>query len=111
MQIKVSEAAEQFGFQWVAGKEGADNEICGVYLGDLLSWVMGNAGESEIWITIQGHVNIIAVAALTGVSGIIVAEGAEIAPETIRKADAEDIPVLATNLSMYEAAKCFMTLS
>lgn len=110
MRIKVSEAAERFGFRWVAGQDGADNDINGVYVGDLLSWVMGNAGESEIWITIQGHVNVIAVAALTGVSGIIVAEGAEIAPETIRKADAEGIPVLATDLSIYEAAKCFMAL-
>lgn len=108
--MKVSELIDKYGFRIVSGNGGTDNEITGVYIGDLLSWVMSNAKESAAWITILGHINVIAVASLTGVSCVIVAENAEINEETIRKADAEDIPLLATELSSYEVAKIFAKL-
>lgn len=94
-------------FKIVAGEEGLDNQIKGVYIGDLLSWVMGKAREFDVWITIQGHLNIIAVAALTGVSCIIVAEGAEIEADTIKKAELEDILLISTKLTSYDVAKMF----
>lgn len=52
-----------------------EREIEGVYIGDLLSWVMGRARENDAWITIMSNSNIIAVATLADVSCIILAEG------------------------------------
>lgn len=108
--MKVTELIDKFGFRLVSGEGGIDNEISGVYIGDLLSWVMSNAKDGDVWITIQGHINIMAVASLTGVGCVIVAENAEISEEAIAKSESEDIPLLATQLSSYETAKLFMEI-
>lgn len=76
----------------------------GVYIGDLLSIVMAKAKQNYVWITIQTHINIIAVAELLDLSCIIVVENMEIENETIEKAKELDIPVFKTNESAYEIA-------
>jgi len=77
----------------------------GVYIGDLLSLVMGRAKADDVWITIQGHLNIIAVASLVDIAGIVVVEGMEIDDETIEKAKEEEICLIKTQKSAYEVAK------
>ncbi|ADL07461.1 HPr kinase [Thermosediminibacter oceani DSM 16646] len=79
-----------------------DRPVVGGYASDLLSWVMGHATENQVWITIQSHPNIVAVASLLGLSGIIVAEGAEIEENTIKKAEEENIPVFSSEKPVYE---------
>lgn len=79
-------------------------DIEGVYIGDLLSIVMSKAKENYIWITIQTHINIIAVAELLDLSCIIIVEDMDVEQETIIKAKELDIPVLKTNKSAYEVA-------
>ncbi len=77
---------------------------CG-YMGDLLSVVMGYAEEESAWITIQSHVNIVAVATLRGVSAIIIAHGFEPDEDTVETAKEENITILTTELNPFEAAK------
>ena len=79
-------------------------EIRNVYIGDLLSWVMGRAKADDAWITIMSNVNILAVASLADTSCIILAEGVMV-DETI-KATAMDkeINILTTNMNIYETA-------
>lgn len=91
----------------LAGEKGLDKEIENIYIGDLLSWVMGKAPENCAWITIQGHINIVAVALLVEASCIIVAEGAEVSEESVAKASEENIPLIKTKLTHYEIAKIF----
>jgi predicted transcriptional regulator len=81
-----------------------------MYIGDLLSWVMGRAKQGSAWVTIQGHVNIVAVAELKEVACVIVAEDAEIAQDTADKADAEGIPLLRTERDAFSVAKAFCAL-
>ncbi|MDR1532007.1 MAG: AraC family transcriptional regulator [Clostridiales bacterium] len=108
--MTVSEAAAKLNLRPIAGSKGLETEINGVYLGDLLSWVMGRAKERNIWITIQGHVNVAAVALLTGVSCVIVAEGAEIGGELAAKADAEGIPLFASDMDVFTLVKLIVGL-
>ena len=56
----------------------ADREITGGYIGDLLSWVMGKAQSGDAWITIMSNINIVAVASLTDVACIILAENVQL---------------------------------
>ena len=77
---------------------------CG-YMGDLLSVVMGYAEEESAWITIQSHVNIVAVATLRGVSAIIIAHGFEPDEDTVETAKDENITILTTPLNPFEIAK------
>ena len=104
MNFKVQDLLKTEKFNLAAGQDGLDKEITGVYAGDLLSWVMAKAKEGDAWITIQGHVNIVAVSLLTEVSCILVAESAEISADTIEKANNENIPILTTGMPVYETA-------
>ncbi|WP_418791653.1 DRTGG domain-containing protein [Phosphitispora sp. TUW77] len=74
------------------------------YCSDLLSDVLANAKKDSIWITLQTHPNIVAVASLIGISAILISRGAEPDPETVAKAAQENIPVLTTKLPTFEAA-------
>lgn len=81
-----------------------DIEVNGAYIGDLLSVVMANAREGNIWITIQTHLNIIAVASLVGLSSIIISEGMEIDKDTVEKAEEIGMPLLRSQLTSYDIA-------
>ena len=81
-----------------------EREICGAYCGDLLSWVMGRANTDNAWITIMSNVNVIAVATLTDVSCVILAEGVIPSDELISLSISKNVNLLSTELSAYECA-------
>jgi hypothetical protein len=79
-------------------------EIEGVYIGDLLSIVMSKAKKNYAWITIQTHINIVAVAELLELACIIVVENMEVDDDTLLKAKELKIPVFKTSESAYQMA-------
>lgn len=82
----------------------ADRELTGVYIGDLLSWVMGRARSGDAWITIMSNRNIVAVATLSDVACIILAEGVEPDEGVAELAEAKGINLLRSPHSAYEIA-------
>lgn len=78
------------------------NIVKGGYTGDLLSDVMANSHEGDIWITRQVHQNIVAVATLKEHSGIILVQSCEPAKDTLEKAIQENVPILVSNLPAFE---------
>lgn len=104
--MKVSELACLEGFSTVAMPDG-DREICGVYIGDLLSWVMGRAKADDAWITIMSNINIVAVASLADVACIILAEGVQLERAVTETAKAKGVNILSCSMPAYEAAKTF----
>lgn len=91
------------GFEAVSLPDGS-REIDGVYIGDLLSWVMGRAQMDNAWITIMTNVNVIAVATLADTSCVILAEGVEMEKDLIETAQQKEINVLRSSLPIYETA-------
>jgi len=81
-----------------------EREVSGVYIGDLLSWVMGRADSGNVWITIMSNINIIAVASLADVSCIVIAEGVVLEEDVINTANAKGINILSAKESIYEIA-------
>ncbi len=81
-------------------------EINGVYIGDLLSWVMGRASQDNAWITIMSNINILAVASLADTSCIIIAEGVKLEEEVIETAKQKNINIIYSQSSIYETAVC-----
>lgn len=71
------------------------------YTSDLLSCVMAGAAHQGVWVTLQSHINIVAVAALLELSAIIITEGAVPDRDTIAKANDEGISLLATDRSTF----------
>ena len=82
-----------------------EREIRGVYVGDLLSWVMGRAQADNVWLTIMSNLNIVAVATLSDVSCIVLCEGVTLDETVKNTAEAKEINILATDMTAYEAAK------
>ncbi len=81
-----------------------EREISGVYVGDLLSWVMGKAESGDAWITIMSNLNILAVASLTDASCIILAEGVKLEDEVIETAKQKNINIISVECSIYDTA-------
>lgn len=79
-------------------------EITGCYIGDFLSWAMGKIAAGDVWVTVMGNVNALAVAALTDASCVVLAEGARLDPDALEKAKQQEITVLASDLSSYQLA-------
>jgi len=77
-------------------------EVTGGYASDLLSDVMGNAHDGNIWVTLQIHLNIVAVASLKGLSGIILVNSRIPDEDTVKRAVAENIPIMTTPLPTFE---------
>ncbi len=103
MKVTVDMLCTAKGFSPVVICDG-DAEIKGVYIGDLLSWVMGRASEGDAWITIMSNINILAVATLSDVACIILAEGVSLDNDVKNAAQLKGINVVQTEMSAYNAA-------
>ncbi|MBQ1935253.1 MAG: hypothetical protein II351_00190 [Clostridia bacterium] len=103
--MKVAELADKLHLECLTKEGDLNRDVTGCYIGDLLSWVMGRAMEGDAWITVMSNVNIIAVATLSNVSCIILAESVTPDPAVLEKAEAQEINVLRSTLSSFEIAK------
>lgn len=102
--MNVKDLIEHFGLQLAAGEKGLGREIRNGYCGDLLSDVMGNAPEGSVWMTIQGHPNIVAVAVLREIAAVILCGGQAPDEKTRKAAEKEGLPVLLWSGTAYEIA-------
>ncbi len=102
--MNLAETAKKLNWKILTGQEHMNKNITGGYCSDLLSDVMGNAQEGQIWITIQVHKNIIAVASLKELSAIVLVKGLTASDEAIEAAREEGIVILQTEEAAYETA-------
>jgi len=102
--MNLSDVASELGLTVLCGEDNLAREVSGCYVSDLLSDVMGNAAEGQVWVTLQLHVNVVAVAALRDLAGIILVNSRTPAEETLAKAAEEGLPLLSTSLSTYEVS-------
>lgn len=94
--MKVRQVVEALALQVIAGQATLEREITGGYSADLLSSVMAHAKKGNVWVTLQAHPNVVAVASLVEMAAVIVTEGATIPGDVIAKATAEHVVLLAT---------------
>jgi len=100
--MRLKEIIEQTGLRILSKGTGMDRDVLHAYTGDLLSDVMANSREGDLWITIQTHMNIIAVASLKNLSGIVIVNNRQPEVTVIKRADEEGIPLLSTPLTSFE---------
>ena len=79
-----------------------EEEVSCGYTCDLLSWVMAHGAAGMAWVTVQTHMNVIAVASLMEMAAVIIPEGIEMERPSLDKANDEGICVLQTALTAYE---------
>ena len=100
--MTVRQLAEELGIRVFSGENNLENKITGGYVSDLLSDVMGHAQEGEVWITLQSHVNVVAIASLKELAAIVLVKGIEPAEQVLEKAREEGVPILGTNEKAFE---------
>ena len=95
--MKVRDILEKLNLKVCSGTAGLNREIKGGYTSDL-----GNAQEGNIWITLQTHKNIMAIASLKELSAIVLVKGYKPEEDTAAESETEGIPILSTPLQTFE---------
>ena len=81
---------------------GADIEVTSGYASDLLSDVLARGKAGTLWVTNHKHVNIIGVAVMLGLAGVIIAGGIEPDAGTVEKANEEKVPLYTSDMTLYD---------
>jgi hypothetical protein len=102
--MKILEIIEPLSLEIKSCNQNIESPFSGAYVSDLLSDVMAKGNDGELWITLQTHLNIVAVASVKGLSGIIVVNSRCPDQETLKRAEKEGILIAVTPLSCFEAA-------
>lgn len=100
--MNIREVVKTLSLEVKTTKGDLEHTVTGCYISDLLSDVMANAREGEVWITLQTHPNIVAVAALKNLSGIIITNNRTPEEETMKKAEDERIIIAVSPSSTFE---------
>lgn len=100
--MTVNELVEKLNLNVVSGQKGLNRVVTGGYTSDLLSDVMGHATEGQVWITLQTHKNVMAIASLKELAAIVLVNSHQPDADTKEQSDTEGIPVLSTNLPNFE---------
>ena len=100
--MKLNEIIEKLKLQVLTGQHRLDTEVSSGYTSDLLSDVIANSKEGNLWITLQTHQNIIAVAKLKDLAGIIIVNNRKPDEETLKKAEKENMPLITTEETAFK---------
>ena len=101
--MKVKDFAARLRLTHVCGSP--ENEVCGAYAGDLLSWVMSHAESGDVWITIMSNINVAAVASLTECACVIMAEGVVPDEGVASVAEEKGVCIYSDKRSVYELCR------
>ena len=102
--MKLKEIIEKLQLKVLTGQENLGVEVTSGYTSDLLSDVIANSKEGNLWITLQTHQNIIAVVKLKDMSGIIIVNNRAPDEDTLQKAKEENVPLLVSKEMAYEVS-------
>lgn len=94
--MKLEEIVKALDLSVKSGAENLDVDVAWGFATDMLSDVMGHAEEESLWITIQKHQNIVAVAVMKSLAAIILTGGREPDEDTLEKAEREGVVILGT---------------
>jgi len=100
--VTLAEIVRSLDLEVRAGDGLLTNEVRGGYASDLLSDVLANTQEGDLWITLQTHQNTIAVASMKALAGIVLVNGREPEADTLEKATEESVPLLVSALPSFE---------
>ncbi len=109
--MKLTDVVKALDLKVFCGEDQLEKEAKGGYVSDLLSDVMGSGKESQIWITIQNHKNVVAIASLKDMAAIILPKGIKPDEAMLSHAFDEEIPVFGTREEVFSVAgKLFLLL-
>ena len=102
--MKLQDIVKELDLDVKSGQSRLDVDVSRGYVSDLMSDVIANTKTGDLWITLQVHINIVAVATMKELSGIILINNRQPEAETLEKAKGENIPILISSLPAFELA-------
>lgn len=100
--MKVRDLVEKLDLKVLSGSAGLDRDVDGCYVSDLLSDVMGNAEMGNVWVTLQTHKNVMAIASLKELACVILVKGNMPSDDTVEQSEEEGIPFLGTSSQTFD---------
>ena len=100
--MTLNDLAQELGLEVRAGGSALETEVRGGYASDLLSDVIAHGQPGDLWVTLQRHQNIVAVASMKGLAGIVLVNRREPEADTLQKAGAEGVPLFVSALPTFE---------
>ena len=100
--MKLMRIIEQLDLEVLSGESNLDCEVRGGYASDILSDVMAKTHQGDIWVTNQGHQNVVAMVFFKRLAGVIIADSVLPDEEALEKAKKNNIAVLTTKMNAFE---------
>lgn len=100
--MKLAEVVQKLDLGVRSARANLDREVRGGYASDLLSDVLAHAQEGNLWITLQIHQNIVAIASMKNLAGIVLVNGREPEPQAVEKAEAENVVIMVSTMTAFE---------
>jgi len=100
--MTLNDVVEKLHLSIRTGEDRLGQELTGGYASDLLSDVIANSKTGNVWVTMQTHVNIVAVAVLKELAAIIIVQGRQPSEDTIKKAKEEKVVLLVGDMPAFE---------
>lgn len=102
--MRLNEIKDKLNLKVLTGSKNIESNVTRGYASDLMSDVIAHGKEGDIWITYQTHVNVVAIAMMKNMAGIILIQNRELIPQAASKAEKEGLPVLISRESAFETA-------
>jgi hypothetical protein len=102
--MELAKIVEKLGLEVAAGAGALAKKVESAYVSDLLSDVLANATAGTLWLTIQTHLNIVAVSTFNELAGVIITGGKRPSEDTLAEAEKEGVVILLSPASSYEVA-------
>jgi len=100
--MTLAELIRQLDLKVFTGRNELARPISGGYASDLLSDVLAHGKKDQLWVTLQVHPNIIAVASFKELAAIVLVNGREPAADTVELARKEHVSIIGTPLTAFE---------
>jgi predicted transcriptional regulator len=101
IMISLKEVIEKLNVEPLTSNRSLDRQVISGYASDLLSCVIKGAKKEAIWVTLQSHLNVVAVASLLNLAGVIITEGVRPDQETLSKAENEGVVLMTTHKTTF----------
>ncbi|MBT3274936.1 MAG: serine kinase [Spirochaetales bacterium] len=100
--MKLNEIVEQLELTILTEDQALNKTISRGYASDLMSDVIAHAMPGDIWVTMQVHMNVVAIASMKEIGAVVLSHDRKPLPETLKKAESEGITVLGSSLPAFE---------
>lgn len=100
--MRLNEIIEALHLEVLTGRPESDREVTRGYASDLMSDVIAHAEAGAIWVTLQVHVNVVAVAAMKEIAAVVVTQGRVPDEPTLTKAAEEGVIILSSHEPTFE---------